>query len=143
MTRPPRISQPRLNDPAPAELATAADVAALQAEVDAVTADAAAAQSDADQALADAASVTTSLSDHIAAADPHTGYQKESEKAAANGYASLGSAGYVPTAQLLCPYDQGNNFTIPTGHFIIWSNRFTLAGSKRLTMQGTGRLRIT
>jgi len=37
---------------------------------------------------------------HEAAADPHTGYQKESEKAQANGYASLGADGKVPTAQL-------------------------------------------
>lgn len=37
---------------------------------------------------------------HAAAADPHTGYQKESEKGAANGYASLDAGGLVPTAQL-------------------------------------------
>jgi len=37
---------------------------------------------------------------HAAAADPHTGYQRESEKAAANGYASLDGTGKVPAAQL-------------------------------------------
>ena len=37
---------------------------------------------------------------HAAAADPHTGYQKESEKAAANGYASLDASTKVPVAQL-------------------------------------------
>lgn len=37
---------------------------------------------------------------HAAAADPHAGYQKESEKAAVNGYASLGADGKVPAAQL-------------------------------------------
>ena len=37
---------------------------------------------------------------HAAAADPHTTYQKEGEKAAANGYASLDSGGKVPSAQL-------------------------------------------
>jgi hypothetical protein len=37
---------------------------------------------------------------HAAAADPHTGYQLESERAQANGYASLGADGKVPAAQL-------------------------------------------
>lgn len=37
---------------------------------------------------------------HAAAADPHTGYQRESEKGQANGYASLGAGATVPTAQL-------------------------------------------
>lgn len=40
------------------------------------------------------------LAAHVAAADPHTQYQKESEKGNANGYASLDSGGLVPTAQL-------------------------------------------
>lgn len=42
----------------------------------------------------------TDLSDHVAAADPHTGYQKESEKGAASGYASLDGSTKVPYAQL-------------------------------------------
>jgi hypothetical protein len=42
------------------------------------------------------ADVTT----HVAASDPHTGYQKESEKSAANGYASLSSSTKVPIAEL-------------------------------------------
>jgi hypothetical protein len=37
---------------------------------------------------------------HVAAADPHTQYQKESEKGAVNGYAGLGSDAFVPPAQL-------------------------------------------
>jgi hypothetical protein len=37
---------------------------------------------------------------HVAAADPHTGYQKESEKGAANGYASLDAGGTVPDVQI-------------------------------------------
>ena len=41
-----------------------------------------------------------SVATHAAAADPHTGYQKESEKATANGYASLGADGKVPAGQL-------------------------------------------
>lgn len=36
---------------------------------------------------------------HAAAADPHTGYQKESEKGAASGYASLDAGTLIPTAQ--------------------------------------------
>jgi hypothetical protein len=39
------------------------------------------------------------LSAHLADPDPHTGYQKESEKGLANGYASLGSDGIVPFSQ--------------------------------------------
>lgn len=37
---------------------------------------------------------------HLAAADPHAQYQRKSEKGAANGYASLGADGKVPSAQL-------------------------------------------
>ena len=37
---------------------------------------------------------------HVAASDPHTGYQLESERAAANGYASLDASTLVPVAQL-------------------------------------------
>jgi hypothetical protein len=40
------------------------------------------------------------VSTHEAAADPHTGYQKESEKGAVSGYASLDGTGKVPAAQL-------------------------------------------
>lgn len=34
----------------------------------------------------------TDLANHVAAADPHTGYQKESEKDAVSGYAGLNSS---------------------------------------------------
>jgi hypothetical protein len=50
--------------------------------------------------LATDAEVATAVSTHAAAADPHTGYQKESEKAAVNGYASLDGTTKVPIAQL-------------------------------------------
>lgn len=43
---------------------------------------------------------SSTLAAHIAAADPHTGYQKESEKNTANGYAGLDSIALVNTAQL-------------------------------------------
>jgi hypothetical protein len=40
------------------------------------------------------------LAEHIAAADPHAGYQRESEKDVASGYAGLDSSGRVPVAEL-------------------------------------------
>ena len=40
------------------------------------------------------------LDTHIAAVDPHSVYQKESEKGVANGYAALDALGLVPVAQL-------------------------------------------
>jgi hypothetical protein len=39
------------------------------------------------------------LAAHVAAADPHTGYQRESEKGEQNGYAALDANTRVPTAQ--------------------------------------------
>jgi hypothetical protein len=47
---------------------------------------------------------------HAAAADPHVGYQKESEKGSANGYASLGAGGLVPVAQLASVTPDGTKF---------------------------------
>ena len=44
--------------------------------------------------------VTSAVSTHAGLADPHTGYQKESEKAAAGGYASLDGSILVPQAQI-------------------------------------------
>ena len=44
--------------------------------------------------------VTAAVAAHEAAADPHTVYQKESEKGAVNGYASLDAGGTVPDAQI-------------------------------------------
>ena len=43
---------------------------------------------------------SSAVTTHEAASDPHTQYQKESEKASANGYASLDSSTLVPKAQL-------------------------------------------
>ena len=51
-------------------------------------------------AIARDSEVTTAVSNHAAAADPHTIYQKESEKGVANGYASLDGNTRVPTAQI-------------------------------------------
>lgn len=55
-------------------------------------------------AAADVTQPTSATSDaitaHEAAADPHVGYQLESEKSAADGYASLDSTAKVPIAEL-------------------------------------------
>ncbi len=51
------------------------------------------------KASADAAD-TAAIAAHVAASDPHAGYQKESEKGAASGYASLDVSTMVPVAQL-------------------------------------------
>lgn len=45
-------------------------------------------------AIARDSEVTADIATHAAAADPHTGYQKESEKAAANGYMGLDANQY-------------------------------------------------
>jgi hypothetical protein len=45
-----------------------------------------------DAAIARDAEVTAAFAAHVAAADPHTGYQKESELNAASGYAGLNSS---------------------------------------------------
>jgi hypothetical protein len=54
--------------------------------------------------------VTSAVSTHEAAADPHTGYQKESEKGAASGYASLDAGTLVPVAQLATGVPDGTKF---------------------------------
>lgn len=53
-----------------------------------------------DDVATSTAAAAAALAAHVASADEHTGYQKESEKAAANGYASLDSGTLVPAAQL-------------------------------------------
>lgn len=88
---------------------TKADVTGLQAELDAKASVAhehadlqaaidAKAPSDHDHGAAYEAAGAVAA--HAAANDPHPGYQRESEKGQANGYASLGADGKVPTAQL-------------------------------------------
>lgn len=47
---------------------------------------------------------------HEAAGDPHTGYQRETEKAAASGYASLDASTLVPRAQLGTGTPSGTTF---------------------------------
>lgn len=50
------------------------------------------------------------LAAHAGAADPHTAYQRESEKGAASGYASLGADGLVPQDQLGTGTQDGTKF---------------------------------
>lgn len=52
------------------------------------------------QTALDGKAAAAVVTDHVALADPHTQYQRESEKAAANGYASLDANTLVPAAQL-------------------------------------------
>jgi len=55
---------------------------------------------------------------HVAADDPHVGYQKESEKGAANGYAGLGAGGLVPVAQLASGTPNGTKFVRDDGTLV-------------------------
>ena len=62
---------------------------------------------------------TSAVSAHAGAADPHTGYQKESEKAAASGYASLDTNTRVPLAQLGSGSPSGSNFLRGDGSWAV------------------------
>jgi hypothetical protein len=62
-----------------------------------------------------ATSAATSVSTHAGAADPHTGYQKESEKGAASGYASLDGTTKVPIAQIPTG---ATGTTVPLGNHV-------------------------
>jgi hypothetical protein len=55
---------------------------------------------------------------HAAAADPHAGYQKESERGANNGYAPLDGSGLVPTANLPA-LGSGNATQISTANTLV------------------------
>lgn len=65
-----------------------------------------------DLATHDALGIATDaeMATHAAAADPHAVYQKESEKAAASGYASLDAGVLVPFAQLGAGSASGSKF---------------------------------
>jgi len=67
---------------------------------------------------------------HVAESDPHTGYQLEAEKGAANGYASLGADGLVPQEQLGTGTQDGTRFLRDDG---TWQP----AGLTGVTVTGT------
>lgn len=50
--------------------------------------------------VATTAFVAGELATHAAAADPHAGYQKESERGVANGYAPLDASNLIPTVHM-------------------------------------------
>lgn len=59
--------------------------------------------------------VAGAVAAHAAAADPHIGYQKESEKGQANGYASLDGNARVPIAQIASGTPDGTKFVRDDG----------------------------
>jgi len=65
----------------------------------------------------DATELATAVSDHAGASDPHTGYQKESEKDAASGYAALDASSLVIKKPADCSYTAGAG-KIPLGNAV-------------------------
>lgn len=85
-----------------ADFDTSGMAAAVQANLDTETAARIAADTAEATARADADTAETNAriaadAAHVAAADPHTQYQKESERNAVNGYAGLDGSGLLPT----------------------------------------------
>lgn len=121
--------------------ATSTDLASLESSLTVVEDDVEAAEVSIDD-------LVTAFVDHVAAADPHTGYQKESEKGNANGYAGLDGTGKVPSAQLpaaapgsAVAIELSDNLTIPTNTVLCTATLLDLA-TKELTIEGTGILDI-
>ncbi len=71
------------------------------------------------------------VASHVAAADPHTGYQKESERGVANGYASLEADGKVPAAQL--PSSGSDPWT-----YLKLASDFTTSSASAVDVTGLG-----
>jgi hypothetical protein len=98
------------------------------------------------QASLDGKAASAVVTDHVALADPHTQYQKESEKGAANGYAGLGADGKVPSAQL--PASQGGvamGDVYPVGSIflsVVSTNPATLLGVGTWAALAAGRMLV-
>lgn len=114
------VSTNKLQDGSVTAVKVAADVA-TQAELDAEAALARNADNLTSGTVADAripatiardSEVTSAITTHEAAADPHTGYQKESEKNVQNGYAGLDNDAdaRVPAARLATGTPDGTKF---------------------------------
>lgn len=71
--------------------------------------------------------VSSAISTHAGLSDPHTGYQKESEKGTANGYASLGSDSLVPQDQLGTGVQDGTKFLRDDG---TWQTATGISGGQ-------------
>ncbi len=83
------------------DLAAKETPAGAQAKVDTHSADTSAVHGIADTSVLETTTGSQAkVNTHAAAADPHTAYQKESEKGAISGYASLDSGTKVPTTEL-------------------------------------------
>ena len=84
------------------------------------------------------AEVETAINAHATAADPHAGYQKESEKGQNNGYASLGALGTVlqlPSMAFYNPTDTGQIPLSTTG--AVLSDNWLSANVPRLNGENT------
>jgi hypothetical protein len=84
-------------------------------------------------------SLESSLNGHIGGSDPHTQYQKETEKGAANGYAALDSNGRVPLAQLGSGTPSATKFLRGDGAWITVEG----VGAGELDFTGLGLTRST
>jgi hypothetical protein len=96
-----------------------------------------------------AGTAAAAVAAHAAAADPHAGYQLESEKGAANGYASLDAGGKVPSAQLPAAGSDPWTYVVLGSDFIssnatavnVTGLNFTPAANTRYEIQGMFLLR--
>lgn len=81
----------------------------------------------------------SAVASHVAASDPHAQYQRESEKGAANGYASLGSDGKVPASQLPAATASGTvtsvALTTPGVLFDVTGSPVTASGTLTMTLK--------
>jgi len=75
------------------------------------------------------AAAGAAVAGHVAATDPHTGYQKEAEKGIASGYASLGADGLVPQDQLGSGTQDGTRFLRDDGTWQLAGIGVTLTGT--------------
>lgn len=83
---------------------------------------------------------TSSLAAHIAAADPHTQYQKESEKGAASGYAGLDAGSLVPVGNMGTGAPDGTKFLRDDRTWVTPSSGGAPTTAQYLTLAADGTL---